>query len=582
MALKDLWNRLTGRAPATEAPPEGPPQTPSHDGLPEPFEPPPPPDAVGIDVWSNPLPAVAPEGGVPLEALDPAAAAEEEAQARLAQTPPPLGPHPDHGLPTAFAPGAAAPGTLSGPTPSGPTPSGPTSSGLAPGAGPASVPVAYAPPPPPAVAAPPPAPPMAYVPPAAPAAVPAPAPAAPSAPAAAPPSAFAPPGAAARPATPVSPPVPGFLLPPVPPPAVARASDPVPVPPPVREPPPPIPVPPDEEPDVEEPPPADIPDLPPAEEPTTPSPVREPPAGFFGRLKAGLQRSTQRLTENLTGLFTKRPLDEAALEDLEDTLITADLGVAASRRIVEGFRRTRFGKEVSDEEVKSALAEEITAILAPVATPLVPAAGTRPFVVLMVGVNGTGKTTTIAKLSEQWRGEGRRVMLAAGDTFRAAAVEQLQVWGDRTGAPVVAPAKPGADAAGLAHEALDRAVAEGMDVLLIDTAGRLHNKAGLMEELRKVVRVLKRKDPAVPHATILVLDATTGQNAIQQCKVFQEMVDITGLVVTKLDGSAKGGVVVALAQEFGLPVHAVGVGEKAADLRPFDPRDFARSLVGLA
>ncbi|MDT8331949.1 signal recognition particle-docking protein FtsY [Roseomonas gilardii] len=525
MALKNLWNRLTGRAPATETPAET-----HHGGLPEPFEPP-PPDAAGIDVWSNPIPAVAPDGGVPLEALDPAAAAEEEVQARLAQTPPPLGHHPDYGQPTAFAPGAVAPGNVPG---------------SAPAAAPASVPVAYAPPPPPAVAVPPPAPPVAYVPPAPPAAVPVSAPAAP--------------------------------------PAVARASDPVPVPPPVQEPPPPIPVPPDEEPDVEEPPPADIPDLPPAEEPGTPPPVREPPAsaGFFGRLKAGLQRSTQRLTENLTGLFTKRPLDDAALEDLEDTLITADLGVAASRRIVEGFRRTRFGKEVSDEEVKSALAGEITEILAPVATPLVPEPGTKPFVVLMVGVNGTGKTTTIAKLSEQWRGEGRRVMLAAGDTFRAAAVEQLQVWGDRTGAPVVAPARPGADAAGLAHEALDRAVAEGMDVLLIDTAGRLHNKAGLMEELRKVVRVLKKKDPAVPHATILVLDATTGQNAIQQCKVFQEMVDITGLVVTKLDGSAKGGVVVALAQEFGLPVHAVGVGEKAADLRPFDPRDFARSLVGLA
>ncbi|MFC0409863.1 signal recognition particle-docking protein FtsY [Roseomonas elaeocarpi] len=367
-----------------------------------------------------------------------------------------------------------------------------------------------------------------------------------------------------------------------------RAGDPVPVPPPVQEPPPPIPVPPDQdEPDVDEPPPYDIPDLPPDQEPGTPPPIEEPPAnanagvGFFGRLRAGLQRSTQRLTDNLTGLFTKRPLDEAALEELEETLIAADLGVAASRRIVEKFRRTRFGKQVSDEEVKLALAEEIAAILAPVAQPLVPPPGTKPFTVLMVGVNGTGKTTTIAKLAEQWRGERRRVMLAAGDTFRAAAVEQLQVWGDRTGSPVVVPARTGADAAGLAHEALDRAVAEGMDVLLVDTAGRLHNKSGLMEELRKVVRVLRKKDAAVPHATLLVLDATTGQNALQQVKVFREMVDVTGLVVTKLDGSAKGGVVVALAQEFGLPVHAVGVGEKAADLRPFDPRDFARSLVGL-
>ncbi|UFN51357.1 signal recognition particle-docking protein FtsY [Roseomonas sp. OT10] len=298
-------------------------------------------------------------------------------------------------------------------------------------------------------------------------------------------------------------------------------------------------------------------------------------------MKAGLQRSTQRLTEGLTGLFTKRKLDDAALEDLEDTLVAADLGVAASRRIVGEFRRTRFGREVSDEEVKGALAEEIAAILTPVAQPLVPMPGVKPYVVLMVGVNGTGKTTTIAKLSEQWRAEGRRVMLAAGDTFRAAAVEQLQVWGERTGAPVVAPAKTGADAAGLAHEALDRAVAEGMDILLVDTAGRLHNKAGLMEELRKIIRVLRKKDPAVPHAVLLVLDATTGQNALQQVKVFREMVDVTGLVVTKLDGSAKGGVVVALAQEFGLPVHAVGVGEKAADLRPFEPHDFARSLVGL-
>ena len=236
---------------------------------------------------------------------------------------------------------------------------------------------------------------------------------------------------------------------------------------------------------------------------------------------------------------------------------------------------------MSDAEVRATLAEELAAILVPVARPLVPEGSGKPFVVLVAGVNGTGKTTTIAKLAELWSGEGRRVMLAAGDTFRAAAVEQLQVWGERTGCPVVVPARTGADAAGLAHEALERARAENMDVLLVDTAGRLHNKAGLMEELRKMVRVLRKLEPTAPHASLLVLDATTGQNAIQQVKVFREMVDVTGLVVTKLDGSAKGGVVVALAQEFGLPVHAVGVGEKSSDLRPFDPRDFARSLVGL-
>jgi fused signal recognition particle receptor len=325
----------------------------------------------------------------------------------------------------------------------------------------------------------------------------------------------------------------------------------------------------------------------PAPSPVAPPPEPEQPAaapagGFFARLKAGLSRSTARLTENLTGLFVKRRLDDAALEELEETLITADLGLPAAQRIVEGFRRTRFGKEVSEDEIKSALADEIAAILAPVAKPLEPDFGKKPYVVLVVGVNGTGKTTTIAKLAQGWRAEGRSVMMAAADTFRAAAVEQLQIWGERTGSTVVAPAREGADAAGLAHEALERARAEGADILLIDTAGRLHNKAGLMDELRKVVRVLRRLDAEVPHAVLLVLDATTGQNAVQQCKVFLEMVDVTGLIVTKLDGSARGGVVVALAQEFGLPVHAVGVGETAADLRPFEARDYARSLVGLS
>jgi fused signal recognition particle receptor len=318
-----------------------------------------------------------------------------------------------------------------------------------------------------------------------------------------------------------------------------------------------------------------------------PAPDPEPPpegeqrGGWFSRLKAGLSRSTTRLTDAITTVFRKRRLDEEALEELEETLIAADLGVAASRRIVEGFRRTRFGKEVTDEEVKAALAEAVAEILEPVALPLAIEKRHAPHVVLVVGVNGTGKTTTIAKLGQQYRRQGLRVMFAAGDTFRAAAVEQLQIWGDRTGCVVVAPAKQGADAAGLAHDALARARAEGTDVLLIDTAGRLHNKAALMEELRKIIRVIRKLDPAAPHSVLLTLDATTGQNAISQVRTFKEMVEVTGLAVTKLDGSAKGGVVVALAQEIGLPVHMVGVGEKAEDLRPFTARDFSRGLVGL-
>jgi len=303
--------------------------------------------------------------------------------------------------------------------------------------------------------------------------------------------------------------------------------------------------------------------------------------GWLARLKAGLSRSTARLSDAITTVFRKRRLDDEALEELEETLITADLGVPASQRIVEGFRRTRFGKEVTEDEVKATLADSIAEILAPVARPLEIDPAHAPHVVLVVGVNGTGKTTTIAKLGQQWRRAGLKVMFAAGDTFRAAAVEQLQIWGERTGCPVVAPAKMGADAAGLAHDALARARAEGMDVLLIDTAGRLHNKAALMEELRKVVRVIRRLDETAPHSVLLTLDATTGQNALSQVKVFREMVDVDGLAVTKLDGSAKGGVVVALAQEFGLPVHFVGVGEKAGDLRPFAARDYARGLVGL-
>jgi fused signal recognition particle receptor len=301
--------------------------------------------------------------------------------------------------------------------------------------------------------------------------------------------------------------------------------------------------------------------------------------GFFSRLKEGLSRSTQKLTENITAVFKKRRLDEAALEELEEILIASDLGTEVARRIIENFRRTRFGKEVTDEEVKQSLAEEIAAILMPVAQPLRLDPAKRPHVVLVVGVNGTGKTTTIGKLAQSFREQGLRPVLVAGDTFRAAAVEQLQIWGERTGAPVIA-AGANADSAGLAFDALTRATADGADVLLIDTAGRLHNKAALMDELRKIIRVLRKQDATAPHSVLLVLDATTGQNAIQQVRVFKEMVDVTGLVVTKLDGSARGGIVVALAETFGLPVHAVGVGEKAGDLRPFDAGDFARGLVG--
>jgi fused signal recognition particle receptor len=301
--------------------------------------------------------------------------------------------------------------------------------------------------------------------------------------------------------------------------------------------------------------------------------------GFFSRLKQGLSRSTQKLTEGITAVFTKRRLDDAALDELEELLIGADLGPAVATRVIEGFRSTRFGKEVTDEEIRETLAEEIAAILAPVALPFVPDPAHRPHVVLVVGVNGTGKTTTIGKLAQFHREQGRRVMLVAGDTFRAAAVEQLQVWGSRTGCAVIAGAQD-ADAAGLAFDALTRARAEGMDLLLIDTAGRLHNKAALMEELRKIIRVLRKQDETAPHSVLLVLDATTGQNAVQQVRVFKEMVEVTGLIVTKLDGSARGGVVVALADAFGLPVHAVGVGEQAADLRPFDAGEFAKGLVG--
>ncbi len=303
--------------------------------------------------------------------------------------------------------------------------------------------------------------------------------------------------------------------------------------------------------------------------------------GFFSRLKQGLARSTAKISDQIGAVFVRRKLDDAALGELEEVLLSADLGTEVAARIIAEFRRSRFGREITDGEVREALAGEIAAILAPVARPLLLDRTRRPHVVLVVGVNGSGKTTTIGKLAQQYREEGIRPLLVAGDTFRAAAVEQLQVWGERTGARVIAGA-PNTDAAGLAFDALTEARAAGADVLLIDTAGRLHNKAALMEELRKVIRVLKKQDATAPHSVLLVLDATTGQNALNQVEVFKEMVAVTGLAVTKLDGSARGGIVVALAEEFGLPVHFVGVGEQAADLRPFDAGEFARGLVGAA
>jgi fused signal recognition particle receptor len=302
--------------------------------------------------------------------------------------------------------------------------------------------------------------------------------------------------------------------------------------------------------------------------------------GWLSRLRSGLAKSTKKVAESITGLFTKKKLDQQTLDDLEDALIQADLGVTVAARLVGKLGKERFGKEVTDEEVRAAFADDIAEILRPVATPLAIDSARKPFVVLVVGVNGSGKTTTIAKLANLYKGEGRKVMLAAGDTFRAAAVEQLKIWGDRAGVPVIAR-DTGADAAGLAYEALERAKAEGCDVLLIDTAGRLHNKANLMDELAKIVRVIRKLDPEAPHSCLLVLDATTGQNAHAQVETFKAMSPIDALVVTKLDGSAKGGVLVALAEKFKLPVVAVGVGEGIDDLRPFEARAFARGLMGL-
>lgn len=309
----------------------------------------------------------------------------------------------------------------------------------------------------------------------------------------------------------------------------------------------------------------------------------EQKSGWFSRLSEGLSKSSGKLTQNIGDLITKRRLDQEMLDQLEDVLIMADLGPKTAAKIVAEFSRDRFGKDISDEEVRGALAGHIAEILEPVALPMnfdAPEEG-GPLVILVCGVNGVGKTTTIGKIAKNLRDQtGKRVMLAAGDTFRAAAVEQLAIWADRAGATLVRK-DVGADAAAVAFEAYERAKAEQADILMIDTAGRLHNKSNLMAELEKVIRVLKKQNENLPHAVLLVLDATTGQNAMEQVRVFKEIVNVTGLAVTKLDGSARGGIVVALADQYGLPIHFVGVGEGAGDLQPFSAPDYAQSLVGL-
>jgi fused signal recognition particle receptor len=308
--------------------------------------------------------------------------------------------------------------------------------------------------------------------------------------------------------------------------------------------------------------------------------MSEEKRGWLQRLKAGLTRSSTKLAEGIGSIFTRRRLDDATLCELEELLIAADMGLGLAAEVTQNLRRTRFNQEVSPEEIKAAVAEDVARLLTPVAKPLKIDRARKPHVILVAGVNGSGKTTTIGKLAKLYRDEGLDVVLAAGDTFRAAAVEQLRIWGERTGCRVVTRPQ-GADSAGLAYDALVEAKAAGADLLLIDTAGRLHNKTDLMAELQKIVRVLKKLDPEAPHSVLLVLDATTGQNAHAQAETFRDMIGVTGLVMTKLDGTARGGVLVSLAEKYGIPVHAIGVGESAEDLRPFEAEAFARSLVGL-
>lgn len=303
--------------------------------------------------------------------------------------------------------------------------------------------------------------------------------------------------------------------------------------------------------------------------------------GWLSKLSGGLKKSSDKLSTGVKQIFTQKKLDDDTLDELEELLITADLGIAAAERIRETIAASKYDKEISEEEIKDALSEAITDILAPVTKELTLDDAAKPHVVLVVGVNGNGKTTTIGKLAKQYQDEGKKVMLAACDTFRAAAVEQLAVWADRVGCEIVTGPSE-VDPASVAYQALEKAKKEGADVLLIDTAGRLHNKKDLMDQLAKIIRVMKKLDDAAPQHCLLVLDATTGQNAHKQVEVFKEVVDINGLIVTKLDGSAKGGVVVALAESFELPLYAIGVGEAVEDLQPFDAKSFADRLVGIA
>ena len=301
---------------------------------------------------------------------------------------------------------------------------------------------------------------------------------------------------------------------------------------------------------------------------------------WLSRLTSGLSKSSGKLTDGVASIFTKKKLDDETLEELQDLLLTADLGIGAAERVTDALAQDRFDKEISEEEVLAALAAEVSSTLRPLEKPLVIDSANQPHVILMIGVNGAGKTTTIGKLTQKLKSEGKSVLLAAGDTFRAAAIEQLSVWGERTGAPVVAR-DVGADAAGLAFDAIKQAKEDRHDVVIIDTAGRLQNKTELMDELAKIVRVIKKLDESAPHDVLLVLDATVGQNAVSQAQAFTEIAGVTGLVMTKLDGTARGGVLVSLAEKFALPIHFIGVGESVEDLQPFRAESFARALAGI-
>lgn len=302
--------------------------------------------------------------------------------------------------------------------------------------------------------------------------------------------------------------------------------------------------------------------------------------GWFSRLKAGLSKSSEGISTGITDIFTKAKLDEDTLENLEDLLISADLGVGTATKISDQLSKAKLDKNITAEEVRQVLATEIAKTLEAVAKPLVVSSDNKPHVIVMTGVNGSGKTTTIGKMASQMKAEGKSVMIAASDTFRAAAIEQLEVWGSRIGVPVVR-SDVGSDPASVAYKAVEQAINSNVDVLFIDTAGRLQNRRELMEELEKIIRVISKKIPDAPHNTLLVLDATTGQNAVQQADVFSKSANITGLIMTKLDGSAKGGILVALAEKFAIPVHAIGVGEGVDDLQAFNPENFAKMLVGI-